>query len=122
MGYLILSMGVVGIMHRDVAVAVADGRARCHRGRRGRIGAVDGRAAVVWAVIVAVACCSLWWRLASVVPRHLGATVVSSRGAGRVGIRRLLLLLLPGWIHGWGGGGEVRESDHRLERLSTATR
>lgn len=111
-GILDAGVGIVGIMHSDVAVAVAHvgggngggnggGGGIVVDGGRGRSSTrLDGDAAVELVVFVS----SGRRGLASVVPGHLAAAVMSPRGAGRgrVGIR------LPLGIHGWRWLGGLR--------------
>lgn len=106
-GILDAGVGIVGVVHRDVTVAVA--QMGGGNGGLGRIRRVDRGAAVVLVVFIC-------WRrrLTRVVPGDLGAAVVSSRGAGRgrVGVRLPLLV-----IHGMSGrrGGEEKKKERRGE-------
>lgn len=86
-GILDASMGIVCVVHGNIAVTVA--KVRSSNGRllsngirsgSGSSSGVNGGSAVVLVVFVC------WrWRLslARVVPGHLGAAVVSSRSTGR---------------------------------------
>lgn len=111
-GILDAGVGIVGVVHRNVAVAVAQ-----MGGGNGRLNLVirrvDGGAAVVLVLVVFIC-----WRrrLARVVPGHLGAAVVSSRGAGRgrVGIR-LPLLVIHG-ISGHRGRADWETEQEKRER------
>lgn len=127
-------MGVVGVVHSNVSVAVARRGAHGHWGSGGRIGIarsrkVDGMTmtigvrvgvdvdlresgAVILAMVRTVGRGGRR-RLTGIVSGHLSAAVVSSRGTGRVGI------LLPRRIHVGQKGGERRTAARAAARATT---
>lgn len=131
-------MGVVGVVHSNVSVAVARRGTHGHWGSGGRIGIarsrkVDGMTmtigvrvgvdvdlresgAVILAMVRTVGRVGRR-RLTGIVSGHLSAAVVSSRGTGRVGI------LLPRRIHvGQKGGNAGQRRGQRRVRRRESTR
>lgn len=86
-GVLDASVGIVCVVHRDVAVSVAKVRSVDGRLLRNGVGSGSGRSSGVnggAAVVLVVFVCWRWrLSLARIVPGHLGTAVVSSRSTRR---------------------------------------